>query len=363
MDDEKNLTNLKSQGNPWGVVSSIIVIVILLVVGTVLVLHYLKKDTFLDKILPGNNSGDQVKMVTNKLDGTKVDETKAKRHPLAIIVENHPEARPQVGLDKASLVYEAISEGGITRFMAVYGPHDANKVGPVRSARTYFVDWASEFDAFLAHVGGNLDALDKIKAEGILDLDQFALGDPTYWREAEPGKAIEHTMYTKTESLYNIANQKGWPKSGEFEALNFRDPKPDSTAVQKISVDFSEAQYKVEWEYNPQTNTYLRTMAGVPHRDRDTGDRLAASNLIVQEVERWEAITSINEQGWAMKTIGSGKAKIFIEGKEIDGTWKKTSRTSRTLFYDEKGKEISFIPGFFWYEITPPDVFKAVKVL
>lgn len=363
MNDEKKLTNLKSQSNPWGVVSSIIVVAILLVVVTVLVLHYLKKDTFIDNLLPGSNSKNEVKLTENKLDGTKVDATKAKRHPLAIIVENHPQARPQVGLDKASLIYEAISEGGITRFMAVYGPHDTNKVGPVRSARTYFIDWASEFNAFFAHVGGNLDALDKIKAEAILDLDQFGLGEPTYWREAEAGKATEHTMFTKTDALYTAASKKGWPKSGEFEALNFRDAKPNIGITQKVTVDFSESQYKVEWEYDPQTNTYLRTMGGVPHRDRDTGDRLAASNLIIQEVERWEAITSINEQGWAMKTIGSGKAKIFIEGKEINATWKKTSRTSRTLFYDDKGKEISFIPGVFWYEITPPEVYKAIKVL
>lgn len=363
METPKNLNSLRSPGNPWGIVSTIIVIVILLVVGTILVLHYLKKDTFVDNLFFDKSSKTEVKLVTNKLDGTKVDSTKAKRHPLAIIVENHPEARPQAGLDKASLIYEAISEGGITRFMAIYGPRDAGKVGPVRSARTYFVDWASEFDAFLAHVGGNLDALDKIKAEAILDLDQFGLGEPTYWREPEPGKAIEHTMFTKTDALYKVAGNKGWPISGEFEALNFRDPKPNKDATQKISVDFSESQYKVDWEYDPSTNTYLRTMGGVPHRDRDTGDRLAASNLIIQEVDRWEAITTINEQGWAMKTIGSGNAKIFIEGKETNGTWKKTSRTSRTLFYDLNGKEISFIPGVFWYEITPPEVFKTVKVL
>lgn len=355
-------TNLKSNSNPWSIFTTIIVIIIVLGVGTVFLLRYLKKDTFVDNLFPGKNSQATIKMVKNSLDGTQVEEALAKRHPLAVIIENHPEARPQSGLNKASLVYEAISEGGITRFLAIFGPNDATKVGPVRSARTYFVDWLSEFDAYFAHVGGNLDALDKIKADDILNLDQFGLGEPTYWREPEIGKAIEHTMYSSTDLLYKAAAKKGFSSSSKFTAFAFREAKPDTTATQKITVDFSEPQYKVNWEYNSQTNTYLRSLAGAPHRDKDTGDRLAAANLIIQEVERWDAPTTINEQGWAMKTIGTGKAKVFIEGKEIDGTWKKTSRTDRTLFYDAQGDEIKFIPGTFWYEITPPEVFSKLVI-
>ncbi|MBM2821184.1 MAG: hypothetical protein HW405_944, partial [Candidatus Berkelbacteria bacterium] len=106
---------------------------------------------------------------TNLLEGTQTDKTLAGRHPLAIIIENHPAARPQIGLDKASIIYEAITEGGITRFMAIYGPRDADKIGPVRSLRTFFLDWSHEYQAFLAHVGGNIDALDRVPQEGTLD--------------------------------------------------------------------------------------------------------------------------------------------------------------------------------------------------
>lgn len=304
-------------------------------------------------------------LVVNDLDGTKVDPDKAKRHPLAIMIENHPDARPQIGLDKASIIYEAITEGGITRFMAVYGPYDAPKVGPVRSARTYYIDWLSEFKAFYAHVGGNLDALDKIKADNILDLDQFSLGDAAYWREPKAGIAIEHTMYSSTDKLYQVAfNDKKWPKMADFRPLEFKEPleKALRNVSQDITVNFSSESYNVVWKYDVETNKYLRFMAGKAHNDQETNEQLVATNVIVQSVERWEAPTEINETGWAMQTTGTGDALIFMQGKEIKGTWKKPDRTSRTIFYDDKGNEIQFIPGQFWIEITPPEVFEAVKV-
>ena len=318
----------------------------------------------------------QDQTVASKLDGLKVAKDKANRHPLAIIIENHPDARPQIGLAQASIVYEAISEGGITRFMAVYGPEDAEKVGPVRSARTYFVDWASSFNAFYAHCGGNLDALDKIKADKILDLDQFALGDAAYWREPQAGKASEHTLYTSTAKLYQAAQEKGWSPTGDFTALKFREPVQTATttststtptaatpvAPQKITVDFSSPTYRVDWQYDAASNSYLRSMAGSIHKDAASGGQLSVKNIIVQEVERSEAITAINEQGYAMKTVGEGKAKIFIENTMIEGTWKKPTRTDRTLFYDSTGKEIEFIPGHFWIEIAPPEVFDKIQV-
>lgn len=346
--------------DPWKITTIALITLVVLIAGTVAYLRYFKDGGTLSDILPDKLSGN---LVINKLDGTKVDSTLAKRHPLAVIVENYPDARPQVGLDKASIIYEAISEGGITRFMAIFGPRDAQKIGPVRSARTYFLDWAAEFNAYLAHCGGNLDALDKIKTDNILDLDQFGLGDKAYWREPAAGIATEHTLFTDTAKLYAAAKAKGWLVTGEYDALSFKEAGKDKTASsQRLSIDFSEPQYRVVWEYDKETNTYLRTMGGYAHRDRTTGERLAAANIIIQEMERWEAITTINEQGWAMQTIGTGKAKIFMEGKLTEGTWKKTGRTDRTLFYDSEGKEIKFIPGQFWVEITPPDVFSKIVV-
>lgn len=305
------------------------------------------------------------KTTANPLDGTQVAPAMANRHPLAIIIENQTQARPQIGVDKASIIYEAISEGGISRFMAIYGPQDAKKIGPVRSMRTYFLDWAWEYNAFLAHVGGNIDALDRISSEGALDLDEFVLGTKAYWREPERGKAIEHTMYTDSEKLYAAAQARGWDMTGNFTSFNFLKPndfKVNSDIKQEITIDFSSAQYKVKYNWDPLNNNYPRQMAGSAHKDRDTGNQLAPTNIIIQSVERWESPTRINESGWAMRTIGEGKTYVLYGGQKIDATWKKTDLKSRTKFYDSSGNEISFLPGQFWYEIVPQDVFEKIQI-
>ena len=332
--------------------------------GYVVYKQYFLKDNFnLGQIFAQKSPKEET--IANPLDGTQVEKTLANRHPLAIIIENYTAARPQIGLDKASIIYEAITEGGITRFMAIYGPRDSEKIGPVRSMRTFFLDWAWEYNAFLGHVGGNIDALDRIPIEGALDLDQFALGDKAYWREPQPGKAIEHTMYTSTQKLYQAALGKRWEMTSHFTALKFLDPKKftvEQGVGQKISIDFSSASYKVSYEYDPLSNNYPRSLGGFPHKDRNTGNQLAPTNIIIQSVARAQTTTRINEESWTFMTLGEGKARVFYGGKEIEATWKKQDLKSRTKFYDSSGAEIKFLPGQFWYEIVPPDVFEKVKI-
>jgi hypothetical protein len=129
----------------------------------------------------------------------------SKRRPLAVMIENHEESRPQSGLSSADVVYEAVAEGGITRFMAVFlCPFNDIQVGPVRSARTYFLDWVSEYNSLYAHVGGAntpgpANALGQIIDYKILDLNQFGIGFPTFWRDYQRlghPVATEHTMYS-----------------------------------------------------------------------------------------------------------------------------------------------------------------------
>ena len=331
--------------------------------GYVAYKQYFSKESWLEKSKTKPSASP--KTTANPLDGSQAPVDLANRHPLVVLIENQTQARPQIGLDKASIVYEAITEGGITRFMAIYGQKDAKKVGPVRSIRTYFLDWAWEYNAFLGHCGGNIDALDRIEIEKPLDLDDFALGEKAYWREPQAGKAIEHTMYTDTEKLYAAAKEKGWQMIGDFTSFKFlkaQDFKINPAISQTIEIPFSSPQYQVKYTWDSLNNNYPREMAGSPHKDRDTGNGLAPVNIIIQSVERWETTTRINESGWAMKTIGEGKAYVIYGGQKIDASWKKTDLKSRTMFYDSSGKEISFLPGQFWYEIVPPDVFEKVSI-
>ncbi len=293
------------------------------------------------------------------LDGVMTDQTSANRHPLAIMVENHPDARPQAGLDKASVVYEAIAEGGITRFLAVYGTNEAEKVGPVRSARTYYVDWAHGFDAYYAHVGGNMDALEKIPKDKIMDLDQFRYSAP-YWREKSAGVSSEHTMFTSTLKLRDQATKNNYSTSNNFNVYKYKeDPKdaerdalPES---QKVTVNFSSADYKVDFIYDKIANSYKRLLAGKSHTDRITKDQLTAKNIVVMTMTRKATVTKINETGYIMDTVGSGKAKFFLDGKETDGTWKKQSSSDREMFYDASGNEVTFNRGQLWICVIPPE--------
>lgn len=297
--------------------------------------------------------------VAAPLDGVMGSTDTAKRHPLAIVVENHPDARPQVGLDKASIVYEAIAEGGITRYLALYGTSEADKVGPVRSARTFFVDWVLGYNAWLGHVGGNMDALDQIKADKVLDLDQFAYSGP-YWREPKKGLATEHTMYTTTAKLREQAAKNKLSTDNSFKVYKFKDDptgaaKEALPAAQKVAVNFSTATYNVVYDYDKTTNSYKRSMAGKPHNDQATGAQLNPKNIVVMTVARKSTVTRINENGYTMTTVGSGAAKIFLDGKAISGTWKKDAKTSREVFLDESGQEITFNRGQFWICVIPPE--------
>ncbi len=290
------------------------------------------------------------------LDGSLVPEPHNTRHALGVMIENHPDARPQYGLSSASFVYEAIAEGGITRFLAIFGSHDASKVGPVRSARTYYADWCNEYDCYYAHVGGAQDGLAKIRADKIKDLDQFA-NAKAYKREPRNNVATEHTMFSSTGKLYDLASNKKWGSAlredyGVFTFID--DPTSASTIAPthpKISINFSAAPYAVSYDYDVTTNSYKRELAGTAHIDAENNQQIAPKNIIIQHTARSKGE---DERAWTMTTIGSGKAVIYQGGKKIDGTWKKTDKYSRTLFYDANNDKISLYRGSTWIEVVNP---------
>lgn len=308
----------------------------------------------------GDVKSTEEKKVVSQLDGQSYSEDLATRHTLGVIIENHPDSRPQSGLADASVVYEAQAEGGITRFLALYGPKLPSKVGPIRSARTYFLDWCLEYDCFFAHVGGNIDALDLIPKIGIKDLDQFRYGSSkygkTYYRESRKGIATEHTMYADPVKLYDVAKSNNWPMTGGFPAVTYKtEVVTDSRPVsQKVDIEISSRQFNTSWQYDPATNSYARTMGGVAHKDGVTGNQIQSKVLIVQEVAAKPIVTRINEQGLQMTTIGSGKAKIFQDGTMTEGTWRKSSQKERTVFLDATGKEVQFNPGQRWITVVTP---------
>lgn len=294
------------------------------------------------------------------------------RRPLAVMVENHVEARPQSGVSYADVVYEAVAEGGITRFMAVYLCNLADiQVGPVRSARTYFLDWLSEYDALYAHVGGAnspgpANALGQIIDYGIKDLNQFGIGFPTFWRDYQRlGRpvATEHTMYSTTQRLWEVGAKKGWTATdsarvrwdAKFVPWKFKDDEAGGN-VAKVTVSFwdSRDDYRVEWNYDKGCNCYKRKNGGQDQLDLDNKQQLAPKNVIVQFQKESHANDGYENNVHLLYTDkGQGKALIFQDGKVIEGQWIKANRPSREKFVDKAGSEVSFNKGQIWIETVP----------
>lgn len=290
------------------------------------------------------------------------------RRPLGVMVENHLDARPLLGISRSDIIYEAVAEGGITRFLALYFCQDAGDIAPIRSARTYFLDWLSEYDATYAHVGGAntpgpADALGQIRDYGIRDMDQFGLGFPTYWRGTD--KLAPHNVHSTTKKLWEAAEKRGFgPKDekGEswdkkFVSWKFKDEATlESRGDQKpIVVPFwSQApEYTVTWQYDKNTNLYRRYHGEIAQTDPITNEHLWAKNVIVQlQVER-QANDGYPDGHLLYGTTGLGKALIFLDGRAIPGRWLKKDRTSRTTYLDENGKEVQFNRGLIWIETVP----------
>lgn len=303
-----------------------------------------------------------------------------KRRPLAVMIENHQESRPQSGLSSADVVYEAVAEGGITRFMGVYLCAFGDiQLGPVRSARTYFLDWLSEYDALYAHVGGAntpgpANALGQIIDYKIKDLNQFGIGYPTFWRDYQRlGRpvATEHTMYSSTQKLWDIGAKKGW---GVTDALGVRWDKSfvpwkflkkdeavsAGTAAAKVNVNFWESQknYSVEWNFDQACNCYKRKNGGEDHTDLNNKKQLQPATVIVRFQKESRANDGYEGNAHLLYAnkgpqAPSGKALVFMNGKVIKATWNKANRLGRETFKDEAGKEISLVPGQIWLQTVP----------
>ncbi|MFA6533866.1 MAG: DUF3048 domain-containing protein [Patescibacteria group bacterium] len=286
------------------------------------------------------------------LDGQCVEVGQENLLPVALMIENQVEARPQAGLSQAQLVYEAVTEGGIPRFMAVSASNqEIPKIGPVRSARPYFVEWAGELGGLYLHCGGSPAALQKLDGNTELtDINEFYQGE-YFWRDG--GRAAPHNIYTSSELIVELKTTSDLSLSGDYDSWQFVD---EATITDRVvtttylSFNYSSYNaYFTEWFYNPADNLYYREQAGEPHRDAD-GTQITAKNVVVQFIPA-KTLDGIGRQ--EIKTVGEGKAIILKNGEKIEGTWEKGGLRSRTKFYDGAGVEIQFNRGTTWIEVIP----------
>lgn len=339
-------------------ITALVLVTLLLVAGATLIGFFFNdiKDFLIGKNSPtkqvqSDEDQDTTAKETCSLCDEETSSSKAALRPVAVMIENSPAARPQSNLKQACLIMEAMAEGGVTRFMAVYVCREPTEVGPVRSARRYFVQIVKGFDALYAHCGGSKYAMEAIKEWGVSDLDQF-FHPKVYWRTS---RARPHNLYTSVVKLREEGKRSGYESKVQYPGFKFKtDEKLESRPeAQNIIIDFSYPEYKIEYQYQKKSNSYLRFMGGQPHLDAIDRIQIEPKNVAVvyapaSSVVGGSGILDIN-------VTGKGRALLFRDGQMIEGNWEKPALSSQIMFYDLEEEEIEFNPGQTWLELVGLD--------
>lgn len=319
------------------------------------------------------------------------------RRPIAAAIENHLDARPQSGLSRADVVYEAVAEGGITRFLAIFYCGIADNdyiIGQIRSARVYFINYALGYgdNPLFVHWGGanniNNNMPGGVKAKGDIDprVDAYKLLEKVGWVNGRYGSdmngatntgypalftddrrmdlAPEHQKVGSTDKIYEEATKRGFDYKDSdgnawddnFTSWKFIDGKAiSSPKYASIAFRFWDGtlsdDYTVEWKYDATNNKYLRFNGGKEHKDLENNEQLSAKNVAILFAKEE---TAVDKEHHNLYTVtGEGDAMVFQNGDVIEGTWEKTKATDSLKFLDIEGKEISFVRGQIWIEVLP----------
>jgi hypothetical protein len=276
------------------------------------------------------------------------DEAPTKRHVTAVMIENSPDARPQSGLKDAGVVYEAIAEGGITRFLALYQESRPGLIGPVRSVRPYYVEWAAAYDAAVAHIGGSARALGMIRSGNYgLDIDQF-FNAGAYWRASD--RRAPHNVYTNFDNLDQLVASKGKTSSTFTPIERKEDEKSKAPNATHINLPISSAWYDIDYDYQAETNSYLRKVGGEAHNDREGGQIQPKVVVAIQVSMTREMEDGYREQ---IATTGSGKAYIFQDGAVTEAVWQRPDVKNQISFVDTAGKPLKLNRGQTWITALP----------
>ena len=262
--------------------------------------------------------------------------------PIAVMIDNHSGAWPQANLNKAYMVYEIVVEGGETRLMALFKGQNLEKIGPVRSSRHYFLDYALENDAIYVHHGWSPQAKSDISSLGVNNINGIQESSSNFWRVKD--KSAPHNLFTSTESILKIAERKGYLKtSNKKSVLNYvpNEVEMPSTAVNATSVTIPHSNLQtVKYEYDEQSKTYKRYARNKLQTDYITGEPVTTKNIIITMCENYTLDDSENKGRQGLKNIGTFKGYYITDGKAIEIECTKNARDEQTAYKDLNGKEI-----------------------
>lgn len=290
---------------------------------------------------------------------------KGNERPMAFMIDNNTNAQPQASLNSTYMVYEIIVEGGETRLMALFKGTECDEVGPIRSARHYFLDYAMENDAIYAHLGMSPQAETQMKEFGInningqiYDTGKARTTSSLYWRAKH--KKAPHNAYTNTSSIYQIAKTKGYKTTSNKESvLNYVEEEvtlnsSDAIIANDIKISYT-TSHKVEYKYDSQTGRYTRFSKNKKILDEMTMKAVTTKNIIITFAENYTLDDGEDKGRQDVVTVGSLDGYYITNGKAIKIKCNKNSRTETTKYVDLDGNEIEVNDGNTWVNVVPID--------
>ena len=292
----------------------------------------------------------------SKTTGLPIEIEYLNKRPIAVMFDNHYKARFQSGLSDADIVYEVLAEGLITRYMGIIQKMEPEVIGPVRSARPYFIQLALSYDPLYVHVGGSNQAFLDIKHYKMADVDGLSVGSGVYYRTQH--KSMPHNMYTSYEGIVKEQTRKNYLQEVTYEGLSISNVKSelDGTPVSELKVVYKPTSsndstgYYIEFKYNESQKNFERYVNGKAHKDETTGIHLRADNVLVLKAKHKVLDSAGRRQ---IDVVGKGQGYYFNGGKYIPIEWEKVDGYSATKYYDLEGQEILLNPGITWIQIIP----------
>ena len=334
-----------------GVKVLIVILVILIIVAGVVLAYKITQDKSNTETISEEPNNEPV-----PVEEKQVQIYSGNDRPIAVMIDNHNGAWPQAGLNQAYMVYEIIVEGGETRLMALFKGVNLDKIGPVRSARHYFLDYAMENDAIYVHFGQSPQAESDITRFSIHDINGISEDGTTFWRVRD--KYSPHNAVTNTEKILQSAKNKNYRTTSTNESvLNYVTDEvnlEDGESAETITIPHSQLQ-TVRYEYDSENKVYVRYARNTKQTDWDTGDDVTAKNIIITFCDNYTLDDSENKGRQGLKNIGTFDGYYITNGKAIKIKCTKDARDEQTVYTDLEGNEIKVNDGNTWVNICPTD--------
>lgn len=305
------------------------------------------------------NNNKNIKLIKPKEEEKKLQiiDLESKTRPVGVMIDNVREALPHAGLNDAYLIYEIIVEGGYTRLFALFKDTNPAVIGPVRSLRHYFIDYALENDAVLVRFGNSPKAQGDVKNLNVANLDGLINPGNMFWRDSTLTKA-PHNAFTSMQNIRKQISSKGYEKEVSDTLLNYSvkeiklDKNEEVKSANNIKIKYSN-NHTTSYKYDENSKRYLRSMNNIPHNDRTTGSQYSVKNIIVIKVRNYNLIDTENKGRQDLANIGSGDGYYITNGNAVPIKYEKVSRSVKTKYTYLNGEEIKVNDGNTYIQIMP----------